>query len=578
MSDQNLTILKRVKKHLGEALIGKGLLRKEDLERAMAVQRERGGSLSQVLIEQGIVEPKALAAVLSSTLQIPSIRLSKLEIDPEAVKWISRKLAFHYEIVPVSVLGSQLTVAMVDPMNVLALDHLSQTTGLTLVPFIATQEEVREALNRLYGGSMVDTLEELTIQKDSAGNLELLSDEKTDKSEQLQDLVRLTQEGPIVRLTNSILAEGVSLKASDILIEPFEKRLRIRYRVDGVFREREPLPAGAHPGVVSRIKVMSDLNIAEHRLPQDGRIKFPVKGRHVDFRISIIPSYYGEKVCLRILDKNQSMLDINRLGFDPEPLNALKQAAAHPHGMILITGPTGSGKTTTLYGLLKLVDDPKRNLVTVEDPVEYDLPGINQVSIHPGIGLTFAACLRSILRQDPNVIMVGEIRDEETADIAVKAALTGHLVLSTLHANSSIGAVARLANMGVEPYLIASSVLLVGAQRLPRRVCQKCREIFRPSKELMERLGLPSNGTYRKGKGCSECRETGLAGRIGLLESIPLTAEIRRLIVQGASSVKLQEAAHAAGFLSLHDHAIAKAAQGLIPLEEVARTTVGYLE
>ena len=298
----------------------------------------------------------------------------------------------------------------------------------------------------------------------------------------------------------------------------------------------------------------------------------------MDFRVSIIPTYHGEKVCLRILDKAQVMLDLDRLGFDPEALTALKSAAARPHGMVLITGPTGSGKTTTMYSLLKLIDRVEKNLVTIEDPVEFDLPGINQVSVRPEIGLTFAAGLRSILRQDPNIILIGEIRDPETADIAVKAALTGHLVLSTLHTNDALGAVARLVNMGVEPHLIAASLALAGAQRLPRKVCPVCRETVHPSKEIMEQLGLPMDGTYVKGKGCNDCRNTGLDGRIGLLESVPMTSEMRRWIEQGASTIKLREAAHKAGFLSLREHAVSRAAAGVIPLEEVARTTVGYQE
>ena len=574
-SDLSAKLSKGVIERLGEALIEQGLVKRPDLDRAIALQRERGSSLSQALIELRLVEPKALASVLSKILQIPLISLSKIELDPALSGLVSRKLAAHYMVVPVSRVGDQLTVAMSDPINVLALDHLLQVTGLTLTPFITTPDEIHDALSRLYGGVIADTLEELKVYVDPG--LEVLAEAKTVQP-QLEDLIQLTQEGPVVRLTNAVLAEGVSLKASDILVEPFEKRLRIRYRVDGTFREGESLPAVMHAGIVSRIKVMSNLNIAEHRLPQDGRIKFSVSGRAVDFRISVMPSYYGEKVCLRILDKNQVMLDIERLGFDPEPLKELKKAVAHPHGMVLITGPTGSGKTTTMYGLLKLVDRPEKNLVTVEDPVEYDLAGVNQVAIQPGIGLTFAACLRSILRQDPNVIMVGEIRDQETADIAVKAALTGHLVLSTLHTNDAIGAVARLGNMGIEPYLIASSVLLVGAQRLPRRVCAGCRYAFHPSKEVIERLGLPPDGTYRKGKGCPECRGTGLAGRVGLLEAVPLTAQLRRMVAEGASAVKLREAANEVGFHSLRSYAVAKAATGLIPLEEVARTTVGSQE
>lgn len=564
---------------LVEALISQQLLKREDLEKAIQLQRERGGSLSQLLVQLGLVEAKALAAALSRILQIPTIGLSKISLDPALAEVIPRKQAIHHQIVPVSRLGSSLTVAMADPMNVLALDDLSQSTNLTLTPFIATLEEIQDALNRLYGGASFDeSLEALNIQTGTMDTLEVLSSQEPAVTESVEDLIRKTREGPVVRLTHAILNEAVGLKASDILVEPFEKRLRIRYRVDGIFREGMSPPPSMHAGIVSRIKVMSNLNIAEHRLPQDGRIKFSVGTRDVDFRVSVIPSYYGEKACLRVLDKTHVQLEIERLGFDPEPLAALKEAVKHPHGMVLITGPTGSGKTTTMYALLKLVDRAELNLVTVEDPVEYDLTGINQVSVRPEIGLTFAAGLRSILRQDPNIILIGEIRDEETADIAVKAALTGHLVLSTLHANDALGAVARLTNMGVEPYLIASSVLLVGAQRLARRVCTHCAMRIVPSKELKERLVLPPEGTYLKGKGCPKCRRTGLAGRVGLLEAVPLTPELRRLVDQQASSVKLREAAHRAGFLSLRDHAVSKAAAGMIPLEEVARTTVGYQE
>ncbi|MBI4228058.1 MAG: Flp pilus assembly complex ATPase component TadA [Candidatus Omnitrophica bacterium] len=567
---------------LVETLIGQKLLTAADLERALAVQKERGGSLSQILSDLKVVEPKTLAATMSRTFRIPAVHLSKMELDPELTKLLPRKLAFHYQMVPVSRMGQQLTVAMADPLNVLAMDHLAQATGLVLSPLIATQEEIQEALRRLYGGVIVDTLNELTQHGAAAapsGTIELLSsDDRAAKPDRVEDLVRLTEEAPVVKLTNAILAQGVMLKASDILVEPFEKRLRIRYRVDGTFREGDPLPAAMHTGVISRVKVMSNLNIAEHRLPQDGRVKFSVGDRDVDFRVSIMPSYYGEKACLRILDRAQAMLELDRLGFDPEPLAALKEAMGHPHGMVLITGPTGSGKTTTLYSLLRLVDRPERNLTTVEDPVEYDLPGVNQIAIRPDIGLTFAAALRSILRQDPNIIMVGEIRDEETADIAVKAALTGHLVLSTLHTNDAAGAVARLINMKVEPYLIASSVLLLGAQRLPRRVCPRCKTSWVPPKELIERFALPSKGTYLRGAGCPACRGTGMVGRVGLLETVPLTPSLRQMVSAGASSVALREAARAAGFPSLRDHAVAKAAAGLIPLEEVARTTVGYQE
>lgn len=560
-----------------EVLLAQGLLQKEDLEKALEVQRQKGGSLSQVLAGMKLVEPKQLAAALSHALNTPVISLARVELDPKLAHLIPRKIAFHYQMVPVSRMGNQMTLAMSDPLNILALDHLSQTTGMSLTPLITTPEEVQDALNRLYGGAISDTLAELKSPGAALpGSLEVVSERDPSQPESAEHLISLTREGPVVKVTNAVLTQGVTLKASDILVEPFEKKLRIRYRVDGVFREVESPPLSMHTGIVSRIKVMSNLNIAEHRLPQDGRIKFSVGSRGVDFRVSVMPSYYGEKVCLRILDKTQVTLEIDRLGIDPGPLAVLKAAVAKPHGMVLITGPTGSGKTTTLYSLLKTVDRPERNIVTVEDPVEYDLPGINQVAVRQEIGLTFAVALRSILRQDPNIVMIGEIRDQETADIAVKAALTGHLVLSTLHTNDAIGAVARLVNMGIEPFLVAASVLLVGAQRLPRKVCPRCKEPLHPSPEIIQQLELPAGGKYMKGKGCAECRSSGLDGRIGLLEAIPMTPEMRLHIEKGSSSVKLREVARASGFQSLRDHAASKAAAGIIPLEEVARTTVGY--
>jgi len=571
-------LLRGMNERLLEALLAQKLLKKEDLDRVLSVQKEKSASLSRLLVEMKLMDPKILTGVLSQILLIPTISLSKMEMDKAWAEIIPRRLAFQYQVVPLSRLGKQLTIATADPLNVLATDDLAQATGMSLVLLLAPPEEIQDALHRLYGGAIKDTLVELRGVEEGAGIIEPLPEGNLSEPGSMDRLLSLTQAGPIVQMTDALLKQGVTLRSSDILIEPFEKKLRIRYRVDGIFREGHSPPAPMHAGIVSRIKVMANLNIAEHRLPQDGRIKFSVSGRDVDFRVSVIPSYYGEKVCLRILDKAQVTLDLDRLGFASESLRALKTAVARPHGMVLITGPTGSGKTTTLYSLLKLIDRPDKNLVTVEDPVEFDLPGINQVSVRPEIGLTFAAGLRSILRQDPNIIMIGEIRDQETADIAVKAALTGHLVLSTLHTNDALGAVARLVNMGIEPHLIAASLVLTGAQRLPRRVCPRCKEAIHPSKEIMEQLGLPTDGTYVKGKGCAECRNTGLDGRVGLLESVPITSELRSSIEQGASVVKLREIARKESVLSLREDAVGRAAAGIMPLEEVARTTVGYQE
>ena len=571
-------ILRGVNERLIDVLRDRKLLRQEDLDRVLELQKGKGHSFSRLLVEMKLVDAKVLMGVLSQILQIPTISLANMEMDKTLAGMVPRKLAFQYQMVPLSRLGKQLTVATANPLDVLATDLLTQGTGLDLMLLLATPEEIQDALQRLYGGAITDTLSELKVSDKEASLMQVLAVERETKRTDVESLLRLTQEGPVVKVTNALLKQGVHLKASDILIEPFEKKLRIRYRVDGIFREGQSPPPQMHDGIVSRIKVMASLNIAEHRLPQDGRIKFSVGERDVDFRISIIPTYHGEKVCLRILDKAQAMLDLDRLGFASEALTALKSAVARPHGMVLITGPTGSGKTTTMYSLLKLIDRVEKNLVTIEDPVEFDLPGVNQVSVRTEIGLSFAVGLRSILRQDPNVILIGEIRDPETADIAVKAALTGHLVLSTLHTNDALGAVARLVNMGVEPHLIAASLALAGAQRLPRKVCPACRETVHPSKEIMELLGLPVDGTYVKGKGCNDCRNTGLDGRIGLLESVPMTSEMRRWIEQEASTIKLREVAHKAGFLSLREHAVSRAAAGVIPLEEVARTTVGYQE
>ncbi len=452
---------------------------------------------------------------------------------------------------------------------------------MDLRPLLASEKDIREAITQYYedhsNGSMEDILKDISFSEE----LQVAGTEIVE--ENTRDLKSLTEEEPVVKLTNSILSEAVVRRSSDIFIEPEEHNLRVRFRVDGLLQEGVLTSRTMHAGVVSRIKVMSDLDIAEHRIPQDGRFKLKVRDKEVDFRVSVLPTYFGEKVVLRVLDKGQAVLDIDKLGFEMEPLRDLKKAADHPHGMILTCGPTGAGKTTTLYSVLKLIDRPEKNIVTVEDPVEFQIEGINQVSIRPEVNLTFASALRSILRQDPDIIMVGEIRDAETADVAIKAALTGHLVLSTLHATTAVGAITRFLNMGIEPFLITSSVLLAGSQRLVRKICEKCKESYEPTKELVEQLGITDRDIkhsgvkkllFYKGKGCDACSKRGYHGRAVLLEALTLTPTIKNLILHAAPEYEIKEAGRAEGMMTLRENGLSKILKGITTPEEVMRVTV----
>ena len=466
---------------IGQILIEKKLITKDQLEEALKIQVEKKERLGELLVNLGYISKDSLLEALSIELNIPAVHLARTKISSDVIQMIPRKMAERYCLIPISVAGNTISVAMSDPVNVNAVDDVRHATGKTVQPLLAIDKDVREAIEHYYGENVTQSIQDVMKDISSEEGLEVQEGGFGFGGGEVgsaQELLRLTEEEPIVKLTNSILTEGVKRRSSDIFIEPEEKSLRVRFRVDGMLQEGLLTSRGMHSGVVSRIKVMSSLDIAEHRIPQDGRIKIKVKDRYVDFRVSVLPTYFGEKVVLRVLDKNAAMLDIDKLGFEPSPLDALKKAAAHPHGMIVVCGPTGSGKTTTLYSALKMIDKPDINIVTVEDPVEFQIEGINQVQIRPEVNLSFAAALRSILRQDPDVIMVGEIRDSETADVAIKAALTGHLVLSTLHATTAAGTVTRFVNMGIEPFLITSSVLLAASQRLVRKICIKCKESF----------------------------------------------------------------------------------------------------
>lgn len=570
-----------LKERLNKLLLEKGLITSEKLNEAINIQKEKGGKLSDILIEKGFIDRKDLLVVLSEELGIPPINLSRYKIDPSLLKLISRKLAQHYQIIPVSKMGNFLTVAMADPLNIFAIDEIRTLTGFQIGILIATDKDILAAIDEYYGEAAHEAIEEIIAGMEKVEKVEIVGEGKKIEEVATTDLIRLTQETPVVKMTDLILSEGVKMKASDILIEPLEKQLRVRYRIDGLLKEARNPPHSMHEAIISRLKVMSNLNIAERRLPQDGRFKVRFQNREVDFRISVLPSSEGEKAALRILDKSQAMLDLDKLGFEEKPLNDLKNASTKPHGMILVCGPTGCGKTTTLYSILKYIDTPEKNIITVEDPVEYDLYGINQVSIHPNIGLTFASSLRSILRQDPNIIMVGEIRDFETADIAIKSALTGHLVLSTLHTTTAPGSIVRLMNMGIEPFLITSSIILIGAQRLARRICPNCKEEYKIDKSVFKDYNIKVDKNYvtlYRGQGCRDCFNTGYKGRVGLMETLVLTPRIRELIVNKAQEYQIKELARKEGMATLRENGLKKALAGITSWEEILRLTTGDQE
>jgi type IV pilus assembly protein PilB len=568
-----------LQKRIIDALLSRGLLTAEQMEEVLAVQRTQGGSLQALLTERGLVSEADLVAAISQGVGIPPINLSRMKLDVGLKALIPRDLAFQYQLVPVSCTGQTLTIAMADPLNVFALDTLATMTGLSISAVLATPKDVRDTIDTYYGTGVEETLREMVKKTESNSHAVITSSVELEEQSEAEQLLRQTQEAPVIKLTDALLTRAVRVHASDLFIEPREKSVRVRYRVDGILQEGPAPPKHLHPAVVSRIKVMSELDIAERRMPQDGHFNFRVDERAIDFRVSILPSSFGGNVCIRILDKGEVKLDIDTLGFSPQDLERLKACAQRPHGMLLSTGPTGSGKTTTLYALLKMIDSPQKNIVTVEDPVEFNLGGINQVNVKADIGLTFAKALRSILRQDPDVIMVGEIRDADTADMAIKSALTGHLVLSTLHTNSAAGSVVRLVNMGMEPFLINSCVMAVVGQRLVRKVCPKCLERYRPPKGMADKLGLVDGKgeplELVRGVGCRACFTSGYAGREVIAETLIMSPQVRELILRRSPERDVQDAAHKEGMKTLREQGLAKAAAHITTLDEVFRTTIG---
>ncbi|RLE20358.1 MAG: type IV-A pilus assembly ATPase PilB [Acidobacteria bacterium] len=566
---------------LGDMLLDAGLIQKKQLEEALGVQKTEGGRLGYILTKLGFVSDEEITSFLSRQYGIPAVNLDHFEINEDVIKRIPVDVAQRYSIIPLSRTGSTLTVAIADPTNIYALDDLKFITNLNIEPVVASEYSIRKAIEKYYETEAA--MELRRVMEDLAEideeELEVIEDED---DLDIESLEASSVEAPVVRLVNSLLTDAVRKGASDIHIEPYEKELRIRFRIDGILHEIMKPPLKMRDAICSRIKIMSKLDIAEKRLPQDGRIKLKMKldnkRKELDFRVSVLPTLFGEKIVMRILDSDMLMLDMTKLGFEPESLETFQMEVTKPYGMVLVTGPTGSGKTNTLYSSISLLNKPETNIMTAEDPVEFNLKGINQVNVREEIGLTFAAALRSFLRQDPNIVLVGEIRDFETAEIAIKAALTGHLVLSTLHTNDAPSTISRLMNMGIEPFLVATSVNLICAQRLVRRVCTQCKEEVKIPKKTLLRIGYNEDEIDKvkifKGKGCDRCSGTGYKGRVGLYEVMQITDEMRELILSGATAMDLRHQAMKDGMITLRRSGLIKIMNGQTSIEEVLRETV----
>ncbi|MGE5326088.1 MAG: type IV-A pilus assembly ATPase PilB [Deltaproteobacteria bacterium] len=571
---------------LGEILLKENLVSADQLKKAIEHQKANGGRLGNSLVKLGFLSDDEVTAVLSRQYGVPSINLSYFEVDPSVIKLIPMETAMKYQILPLSRVGSSLTVAMVDPTNVFAMDDIKFMTGFNIEPVVASETAIMEAIKKHYG-TVEDVerkkeIEEIVSFIDEGGGESIELEAEDESTLNLAALEKAAEEAPVIKLVNYILTDSVKRGASDIHMEPYEKEYRVRYRVDGMLQTIMNPPLKLRDAIISRIKIMAKLDISEKRLPQDGRIMIKMmhngKKKQLDFRVSVLPTLHGEKVVMRLLDKENLRLDMTKLGFEPEALERLQKAIFKPYGMVLVTGPTGSGKTNTLYSSISQLNKPDTNIVTAEDPVEFQLPGINQVQMKEQIGLNFAAALRSFLRQDPNIILVGEIRDFETAEIAIKAALTGHMVLSTLHTNDAPSTISRLMNMGIEPFLVATSVHLICAQRLGRRVCQDCKEEEDVSPQVLIDAGLTPEEAKKtkiyKGRGCSTCNNRGYKGRVGFYEVMEITDELRELILVGASALELRKKAVEQGMITLRRSGLTKVMAGISTLEEVIRETV----
>jgi type IV pilus assembly protein PilB len=578
--------IKSFAERIADALVEDGLLSASQIEELLERQRKEGARLVKLLVDKDkqYVSPDDLAVCMGRVLNVSPINLARINILPEVVELVPRDMTHNHKVIPVSRLENKLFIAMADPLNVLAIDDVRRITKLEIAPLIASEKAITEKLNALdasKSGSMEDIIQDAEKKRDADGEADTIESVKEAIEEvNLDALAASSEEAPVIKLANLIVLQAIKDRASDIHLEPFEKQMRLRYRIDGVLLDATPPPKQMQLALASRFKIMSNLDIAERRLPQDGRMRVKVSGKDYDLRVSVLPTVHGEKIVLRVLDKSNLSASIDKLGLDENTFKQFKSAIDAPHGLILVTGPTGSGKTTTLYSALNELNNPTWNIVTVEDPVEFQIPGINQVPTKKEIGLSFANALRSILRQDPDIIMIGEIRDTETAEIAIEAALTGHQVLSTMHCNDAPGAIARLDDMGIAPFLISSSVILSCAQRLMRRICSHCKEPLTYPPKMFEDLGIDPGmfdgvQLYR-GRGCDRCKNSGYAGRMAIIEVMTVSDQIRKLIIARSSTREMGKLAINQGMRTLRMVALDRARDGISTLEQVMVTTSAF--
>jgi type IV pilus assembly protein PilB len=567
---------------IGDMLLKAGLISGEQLDKALKEQQNSSGRLGSILVKLGFITEDEIVQFLSKQFNVPSVNLAEYKIDAAVIKLIPTHIAQKYGVMPLTRLGRVITVAMVNPNDVLAMDDIKFSTGFDVRPVVASEGAIWTSIDKNYGsaGMLEDMMKSLdeAMESDDESGLEVIEDEKEEQGDAASEMAAAIENSPAAKLVNKLIAEAVQRRATDIHIEPYEKDIRVRMSVDGVLHEIMNPPLKMKTSLVARTKIISKLKVEEKRLPQDGRIRMVLQGKPIDIRVSIVPTAFGEKVAMRILDRSNVSFDFKDLGFDEGPLKHLTKAVTTPFGIVLVTGPTGCGKTTTLYACIEYINKPDTNVMTAEEPVEYSLVGVNQVPVKEDGGTTFGAALKAFLRQDPNIIMVGEIRDKETAEIAIRSSLTGHLVMSSVHTNSAALTITRLVDMGVEPFMIASSLLCVESQRLVRRICPYCKEEHHPDDKLAaEFLGkhadMRSMKFYR-GRGCAECRNTGYKGRLGLYEILPITPAVRDLILQSATTDVLEKKAVEEGMPTLRRDGIQKVARGLTTLEEVVKETV----